>query len=64
MAATKNSHAYFAVPFGCAEAPKPYVAICAKAIAITQWDGSTFKTIEPIWDGTDLIAGTELKPGP
>jgi len=64
LAKTHNAHAFFSVPIGCADAPTPYVAICAGKIAITQWDGATFKTVKDIWDGTDLIAGTQLKPGP
>jgi len=64
FAATSDVHSIFSVPFGCADAPPPYVSVCAKKIAITQWNGEVFQNVEDIWDGTDLIAGTELKPGP
>jgi len=36
FAATSDVHSIFSVPFGCADAPPPYVSVCAKKIAITQ----------------------------
>lgn len=53
-------------PLNCAGAPEPYVAVCSAPITMTQWDGTQ---LVPVNDGaliigTDLVAGTELKPGP
>jgi branched-chain amino acid transport system substrate-binding protein len=64
MASTNENHIYGSVPFGCATAPAPYTAVCNSAVALTQWDGSNLNTIIDDYTAIDLVAGTELKPGP
>jgi branched-chain amino acid transport system substrate-binding protein len=64
MKATDGNHYYGSVPFGCATAPAPYTAVCASDVSLLQWDGATLKTIVPKLSGLDLVAGTELIPGP
>jgi branched-chain amino acid transport system substrate-binding protein len=64
MAATTNSHTFGSVPFGCANAPAPYVAACASNVALNQWDGEKLVPVNPLFNGTDLLAGTPIKPGP
>ncbi len=31
---------------------------------MTQWNGETLEPVIPVFAGIDLVAGTELKPGP
>jgi len=64
MKATQDNHIYGSVPFGCADAKAPYVAVCNSKVALLQWDGTQMNTIVPVFSGTDLIAGTVLMPGP
>jgi len=64
MASTDDNHIYGSVPFGCATAPAPYTAICNTGVSLSQWDGSNLQTVIQNYSGVDLIAGTELKPGP
>jgi branched-chain amino acid transport system substrate-binding protein len=61
---TSNNHIYASVPFGCTSAPEPYVAVCNQTSSLSQWDGKELVTIVEQFSGVDLIAGTELKPGP
>jgi branched-chain amino acid transport system substrate-binding protein len=62
--ATKDNHIFGSVPFGCADAVEPYVAVCSTKVAFQQWDGTQINVIVPNYSGVDLIAGTELTPGP
>jgi branched-chain amino acid transport system substrate-binding protein len=64
MAGTKDNHINSSVPFGCADAPPPYTAVCNAKVALLQWDGNTLQTVVPVYSGIELLAGTELKPGP
>ena len=64
MASTSDNHIYGSVPFGCKGAPAPYVAVCNSKVNLTQWDGTTLVTKVDTFSGLDLIAGTDLKPGP
>jgi branched-chain amino acid transport system substrate-binding protein len=64
LAGTKDNHIFGSVPFGCADAPPPYTAICSTKVALVQWDGTTFQTINPLYSGADLVSGTPIKPGP
>ena len=67
FAATDGSKPSFGgSPLNCAGAPQPYIAVCSAPITVNQWDGTQLvpahggQTIV----GTDLVAGTELLPGP
>jgi branched-chain amino acid transport system substrate-binding protein len=62
--ATHDNHIYGSVPFGCADAVQPYVAVCNQSVSLLQWDGNALNTVVPIFNATDLIAGTKLMPGP
>ena len=64
MGATSDNHIYGSVPFGCADAPAPYTAVCNSKVSLSQWDGTKLNTVIPIFSGIEIIAGTELKPGP
>ena len=61
---TENQHLFGSTPLNCTGAPEPYVAVCNSQVSITQWDGTKLKTVEPLLSGIDLVAGTEIKPGP
>jgi branched-chain amino acid transport system substrate-binding protein len=64
MKKTHDSHIAGSVPFGCADAAAPYVAVCNQAVSFLQWDGTKLNTIVADYSATDLIAGTELIAGP
>jgi branched-chain amino acid transport system substrate-binding protein len=65
FAATDGSQpAFGGSPLDCAGAPEPYVAVCSSSVSITQWDGTQLVPVIPALSGLDLVAGTELKPGP
>jgi branched-chain amino acid transport system substrate-binding protein len=64
MRSTSDNHINGSVPFGCADAPSPYTAVCNAKVALLQWDGEALVEVVPVYSGIDLIAGTELKPGP
>jgi branched-chain amino acid transport system substrate-binding protein len=51
-------------PLDCSGAPAPYVAVCSSPISITQWDGEKLVPVLDTLTGIDLVAGTELRPGP
>jgi branched-chain amino acid transport system substrate-binding protein len=67
FAATDGSKPTFGgPPLNCQGAPEPYIAVCSSEIAMTQWNAAT-KSIDlviPSFSGLDLVAGTELRPGP
>jgi branched-chain amino acid transport system substrate-binding protein len=62
--ATHDNHIYGSVPFGCADAVEPYVAVCNSRVSLSQWDGEQLNTIVDNYTAVDLIAGTQLQPGP
>ena len=64
IAGTSDNHIYGSVPFGCADAPAPYTAVCNSKVSLSQWDGEKLNVLVPVFSGIELIAGTELKPGP
>jgi len=64
MASTNENHIFGSVPFGCAEAPAPYTAVCNSKVSYQQWDGTKMNVLNPAFSAIDLVAGTELKPGP
>ena len=64
MAGTNNNHIYTSVPFGCSQAPPPYIAVCSTRVSLSQWDGSGLVTKIDNYSGIDLVAGTEIKTGP
>jgi branched-chain amino acid transport system substrate-binding protein len=64
-AATDGSQPSFGgSPLDCAGAPAPYVAVCSSPISVNQWDGEKLVNVTPFLSGLDLVAGTELRPGP
>ena len=64
MKGTHDNHINGSVPFGCADAPEPYTAVCNSKVSLVQWDGEKLNIVIPVYSGIDLVAGTELKPGP
>jgi branched-chain amino acid transport system substrate-binding protein len=62
--ATTNEHDYASTPLACAKAPTPYVAVCNSDATVSQWDGTNLVQVADRFTGIDLVAGTELKPGP
>ena len=64
FAATDGDHAFGSTPLSCSTAAPPYVAICNALVAATTWDGEKLVPANPLFTGVDLVAGTELKPGP
>jgi branched-chain amino acid transport system substrate-binding protein len=63
-AATDGDHLFGSTPLSCSTAPEPYVAVCNGEVSATQWDGETLVPIRLRFSGVDLVAGTELQPGP
>ncbi len=43
MSGTKDNHINGSVPFGCADAPPPYTAVCNAKVALLQWDGTALQ---------------------
>ncbi len=64
FAATDNTPVYSSTPLDCANAPAPYVAVCDSSVSVSQWDGENLIPVESEISGLDLVAGTELQPGP
>jgi branched-chain amino acid transport system substrate-binding protein len=65
LAATDGSNpAFGGSPLNCSGAPSPYVAVCSSPISVSQWDGEKLVLVQASLSGLDLVAGTELKPGP
>lgn len=63
-ASTDNQHLFGSTPLSCAKAPAPYVAVCNSEVSASKWDGTKLVTVKDRFSGIDLVAGTELKPGP
>ncbi len=61
---TERDHMFGSTPLACASAPPPYIAVCNSISTVAQWDGQTLVPVRADFSGADLIAGTELKPGP
>ncbi|MET0909564.1 MAG: ABC transporter substrate-binding protein [Ilumatobacteraceae bacterium] len=64
VAQSDGEHLYGSTPLSCADAPPPYVAVCNTINTVNQWDGTNLVPVREAFSGADLIAGTELKPGP
>jgi branched-chain amino acid transport system substrate-binding protein len=65
FAATDGSApAFGGSPLDCSGAPAPYIAVCSSPISVSQWDGEKLVRVIDRLSGLDLVAGTELKPGP
>jgi branched-chain amino acid transport system substrate-binding protein len=67
LAATDGSQpAFGGPPLNCAGAPAPYIAVCSSDISMTKWNAAdkAIETVIPSFSGLDLVAGTELRPGP
>jgi branched-chain amino acid transport system substrate-binding protein len=64
FARTQGNHINGSVPFGCAEAPDPYTAVCNSKVGMQRWDGEKLEIVVPVFSGIELVAGTELQPGP
>ncbi len=62
--ATEGDHMFGSTPLSCATAPEPYVAVCNSINTISQWDGTNLVPVRAEFSGAELVAGTELKPGP
>ncbi len=64
-AATDGTQPSFGnAPLNCSGAPEPYVSVCGSSISVAQWDGEQLVTVVDRLNGLDLVAGTELRPGP
>jgi branched-chain amino acid transport system substrate-binding protein len=64
IAATDGSASTFGgSPLNCAGAPEPYVSVCSAPINLSVWDGTQLNEVISRIDATDLVAGTELRPG-
>jgi len=63
-AETKGQHLFGSTPLSCSTAPAPYVAVCNSEVSATQWNGSALVPVRDRFSGIDLVAGTEIKPGP
>ena len=61
---TDGDHLFGSTPLSCSTAPKPYIAVCNGEVSATQWDGTQLVPVRERFSGVDLVAGTELKPGP
>jgi branched-chain amino acid transport system substrate-binding protein len=64
FATSDNAHLYGNTPMSCATAPAPYVAICNSLVSTTQWDGTNLVPVRENYSGIEIIAGTEILPGP
>jgi len=62
--ATTGDHMFGSTPLSCSTAPTPYVAVCNSVVSIAKWDGTSLVPVKPTFSAADLVAGTELKPGP
>ena len=63
-ATSAGDHLFGSTPLSCSTAPAPYVAVCNSEVSATQWDGEQLVPVRSRFTGLDLVAGTELKPGP
>jgi len=61
---TTDQHLFGSTPLSCSTAPTPYVAVCNAQVSATKWDGTKLVTVKDRFSGIDLVAGTEIKPGP
>jgi branched-chain amino acid transport system substrate-binding protein len=64
FAATEEVPVFGSTPISCASAPEPYLSTCNTVVNVLQWDGTTLVPVVPELSGVDLVAGTELLPGP
>ena len=47
----------------CANAVEGYRSICNTAVTATRWNGEEFEVVQEAFDGTYIIAGTEIDTG-
>lgn len=64
VGSTERDHMFGTTPLACKSAPAPYIAVCNTISTVAQWDGESLVPVRSDFSGADLIAGTELKPGP
>ena len=64
MAGTEDNHIYGSVPFGCADARRPTPPSATPRSPCCSGTARPWSNVVPVYSGIDLIAGTELKPGP
>jgi branched-chain amino acid transport system substrate-binding protein len=64
ISSTSDNHINGSVPFGCADAPAPYTAVCNSKVGMQTWDGEKLEIDIPVFSGIELLTGTELQPGP
>ncbi len=62
--ATADDHMFGSTPLSCSTAPPPYVAVCNSVSPWRKWDGTGLVPVKAPFSAADLVAGTELKPGP
>ncbi len=64
FAAQDGTYLYGSTPSNCASAPAPYTAVCNSTATALEWDGERLDVVRDSFSGIDLIAGTEILPGP
>jgi branched-chain amino acid transport system substrate-binding protein len=64
FAQTEGRASFGSSPLSCSTAPAPYTAVCNAQNNVTQWDGTELVPVASLVSGIDLVAGTELLPGP
>ena len=63
VGATDQRHNWANTPLDCANAVEGYRAICNTAVTATRWNGEEFEVVQEAFDGTYIIAGTEIDTG-
>lgn len=64
FAETDGHHSFGSTPLACKQAIAPYKAVCNSTVTASQWDGTNLVPLREGYSGVELVAGTELKPGP
>jgi hypothetical protein len=62
--ATKDHVAFGATGLNCANAIKPYIAVCATEVSASQWTGTKLKAVKGAQDFSGLVVvgkGDELR---
>ena len=63
VGATDQRHNWANTPLDCANAVEGYRSICNTAVTATRWNGEEFEVVQEAFDGTYIIAGTEIDTG-
>ena len=63
MAGTSGNHIMAPCRSG-APTPRALHRHLRPEVSLAQWDGETLVPVIEVFSGVDLVAGTELKPGP